>query len=164
MKKSKADPRNPPIEDLQGQVYQHELGDPDRAEQIDSVLEKWERKASAKERTRRKKEASTRSQKTATAARSLQTRKHLLIAVDASEISERALAYVAALIDGRRDIRILLLHVPKPIPPNLLEFGQGKSRRGEKGRIRASTRPNRLDRACTAGRCAKVWAREGCVA
>jgi hypothetical protein len=37
MKKSKADPRNPPIEDLEGQVYQHELGDPDRAEQIDRV-------------------------------------------------------------------------------------------------------------------------------
>jgi hypothetical protein len=60
MKKSKADPRNPPIEDLQGQVYQHELGDPDRAEQIDRVLEEWGRKASAKKRTRGKKKPSTR--------------------------------------------------------------------------------------------------------
>jgi nucleotide-binding universal stress UspA family protein len=144
MKKSKADPRNPPIEDLQGQVYQHELGDPDRAEQIDRVLEEWERKASAKKRTRGKKEPSTRSQKTATTARSLQTHKHLLIAVDASEISERALAYVAALIDGRRDIRILLLHVPKPTPPKLLEFG-GRENPAEEKRAESALRRARTD-------------------
>jgi nucleotide-binding universal stress UspA family protein len=143
MKKSKADPRNPPIEDLQ-QVYQHELGDPDRAEQIDRVLEEWERKASAKKRTRGKKEPSTRSQKTATTARSLQTHKHLLIAVDASEISERALAYVAALIDGRRDIRILLLHVPKPTPPKLLEFG-GRENPAEEKRAESALRRARTD-------------------
>jgi nucleotide-binding universal stress UspA family protein len=141
MKKSKADPRNPPIEDLQGQVYQHELGDPDRAEQIDRVLEEWERKASAKKRTRGKKEPSTRSQKTATTAGSLLTRKHLLIAVD---ISERALAYVAALADGRRDIRILLVHVPKPIPPKLLEFG-GREDPGEEKRAESALRRARTD-------------------
>jgi len=143
MKKSKADPRNPPIEDLQGQVYQHELGDPDRAEQIERVLEEWERKASARKRTRGKKEPSTRPQKTATIALG-QTRKHLLIAVDASEMTERALAYVAALIDGRRDIRILLLHVPKPIPPKLLEFG-GRENPSEEKRAESALRRVRTD-------------------
>jgi nucleotide-binding universal stress UspA family protein len=144
MKKSKADPRNPPIEDLQGQVYQHELGDPDRAEQIDRVLEEWERKASARKRTRGKKEPSPRPQKTGTTATLRQRRKHLLIAVDASEISERALAYVADLIDGRDDIRILLLHVPKPTPPKLLEFG-GRENPAEEKRAEAGLRRARRD-------------------
>jgi hypothetical protein len=34
MNKKKADPRKPPIEDMQGHSYQHELGDPDRAAQL----------------------------------------------------------------------------------------------------------------------------------
>jgi nucleotide-binding universal stress UspA family protein len=123
MDKSKADPCKPPIEDLQGQVYQHELGDPDRAKQIDRILEKWGRKAAAKKRTQRKKEPFTLPRKTATTGPTVQVHKHLLIAVDASEVSERALAYVAELMDGRRDIRLLLLHVCKPVPPKLLEFG-----------------------------------------
>ena len=123
MKKSNADPRKPPIEDLQGQVYQHELGDPDRSAQIDRILEEWERKASAKKRTRRRKTHFTPAQKPRAKGPLLQTQKHLLIAVDASEVSERALAYVAELMEGRRDIRVSLLHVPKPIPPKLLEFG-----------------------------------------
>src|SRR5215472_15560799 len=114
MKESKADPRKPPIEDLQGQVYQHELGDPDRSAQIDRILEEWERKVSAKKRTRRRrKKHFTLAQKARATA--LQTKKHLLIAVDASEVSDRVLAYVAELTGGRRDIRVSLLHVPKPI-------------------------------------------------
>jgi nucleotide-binding universal stress UspA family protein len=123
MKKSEADPRKPPIEDLQGQVYQHELGDPDRAEQIDHVLDEWGRKAEAKRRARAKKEPSAFPQKKRPIYPLLQTQKHLLIPVDASEVSERALAYVAELMDGRRDMRVLLLHVPRPVPPELLEFG-----------------------------------------
>ena len=124
MKKSKADPRKPPIEDLQGQVYQHELGDPDRSAQIDRILEEWERKVSAKKRTRRRrKKHFTLAQKARAKGPLLQTKKHLLIAVDGSEVSDRALAYVAQLMDGQRDIRVSLLHVPKPIPPELLEFG-----------------------------------------
>jgi nucleotide-binding universal stress UspA family protein len=122
MKKSKADPRKPPIEDLQGLVYQHELGDPDRAEQIDHVLDEWGRKAAANKRAREKKEPSTFPQKKRPIP-FLQPHKHLLIPVDASEVSERALAYVAELLDGRRDIRVLLLHVPRGVPPELLEFG-----------------------------------------
>jgi len=120
MKKSKADPRKPPIEDLQGLVYQHELGDPDRAEQIDRVLDEWGRKASAKKRIRLKKKPLPR------------THKHLLIAIDASEVSERAVAYVAELMHGRRDIRVLLLHVPKPVPTKLLEFGGSENPAEEK--------------------------------
>jgi len=53
----------------------------------------------------------------------LQPHKHLLIPVDASEVSERAIAYAAEMMDGRQDLRVLLLHVPSPVPPQLLEFG-----------------------------------------
>jgi nucleoside-diphosphate-sugar epimerase len=42
MEKKKADPKKPPIEDLQGHVYQHELGDPERSQQIEKSLEKHE--------------------------------------------------------------------------------------------------------------------------
>lgn len=122
MNKSKADPHQPPIEDLQGQVYQHELGDPDRAEQIDRILDEWGRKASEKRPPRRKKRPLL-PQKTRIIGQVRQAHKHLLIAVDPSKVTERALAYVAELMKGRRDIRVLLLHVPKPIPPKLLEFG-----------------------------------------
>jgi hypothetical protein len=38
MKKNKADPQNPPLEDLQGHTYQHELGDPDRARDLERGL------------------------------------------------------------------------------------------------------------------------------
>src|SRR5690242_8713433 len=97
MKKSKADPRKPPIEDLQGQVYQHELGDPDRSAQIDRILEEWERKASSTRRARRKKKHFTHPMK-GERRHPLQSAKHLLIALDASEVSERALAYVAEMM------------------------------------------------------------------
>jgi hypothetical protein len=40
MEKKKADPRKPPIEDMQGHVYQHELGDPDRVAQIERSLKR----------------------------------------------------------------------------------------------------------------------------
>lgn len=38
MRKEKADPKDPPLEDLQGQVYQHELGDPDMEDKIEELL------------------------------------------------------------------------------------------------------------------------------
>src|SRR5215467_3409408 len=123
MNKSRANPRKPPIEDLQGQVYQHELGDPDVEEQIDRKLEEWGRRASARERAREGKDRLLLPQKTETVGTLVQTHKHLLIAVDASEVSKRALAYVAELMNGREDIRVLLLHAAKPVPPKLLEFG-----------------------------------------
>jgi hypothetical protein len=37
MKKEKADPQHPPLKDLQGHSYQHELGDPDAAQHLDDV-------------------------------------------------------------------------------------------------------------------------------
>jgi nucleotide-binding universal stress UspA family protein len=140
MRKNKADPRKPPIEDLQGQVYQHELGDPDRAAQIDRVLEEWERKASAKKRTRRKKKHLTLVPK----GPLLQTHKHLLVAVDTSEVSERALAYVGELMGGRHDMRVLLLHVPRPVPPELLEFG-GRENPTEEETGEAALQSDRTD-------------------
>jgi nucleotide-binding universal stress UspA family protein len=132
MNKSKANPRKPPIEDLQGQVYQHELGDPDVEEQIDRRLEEWGRRASAREKVEERKDRLLLPQKTETIGPLLQTHKHLLIAVDASEVSKRALAYVAELMDGREDIRVLLLHAAKPVPPKLLEFGGSENPEEEK--------------------------------
>jgi nucleotide-binding universal stress UspA family protein len=124
MKKSKADPSNPPLEDLQGQVYQHELGDPDVEEQIDRKLDEWGRRALKKKKHRVTKEPPLLlPQRTETTGPLLQTHKHLLVAVDGSEVSKRALAYVGELMDGRQDIRVLILHAAKPAPPKLLEFG-----------------------------------------
>jgi nucleotide-binding universal stress UspA family protein len=144
MKKSKADPRKPPIEDLQGQVYQHELGDPDRSAQIDRILKEWERKASAKKSSRRRKKRFTLREKTRAKGPLLQTQKHLLVAVDASEVSERALADVAELMHGRQDIRVLLVHVPSPVPPELLEFG-GRENPAEEITAEAALQSARTD-------------------
>ncbi|HEY2384720.1 MAG TPA: hypothetical protein VGK48_26385 [Terriglobia bacterium] len=38
MKKEKVDPKHPPLKDLQGHTYQHELGDPDAAEKINRII------------------------------------------------------------------------------------------------------------------------------
>src|SRR5262249_35140023 len=74
----------------------------------------------------------------------LQTNKHLLIPIDASEVSERTLTYVAGLMDGRRDIRVLLLHVPRPAPPQLLEFG-GSENPEEEETAEAALQGDRTD-------------------
>jgi nucleotide-binding universal stress UspA family protein len=67
--------------------------------------------------------------------------KHLLVAVDDSEASQRAVSYVAQMLEGRGDVRILLLHVPAPVPPQLLEFGgaedPAQEQRGE-ARLKAA--------------------------
>ena len=47
---------------------------------------------------------------------------NLLIAVDDSEATARAVTYVASIVDGHRDVRLHLLHIT-PIPPGFLEFG-----------------------------------------
>ena len=49
--------------------------------------------------------------------------KRILIAIDASEASDRAVAYVAQMMHGQQDLRVLLFHVSEPMPPELLEFG-----------------------------------------
>lgn len=53
----------------------------------------------------------------------MHTSRHILIAVDDSEASERAVAYVGDLIGSRQGYRIRLLHVLPPLPPALLEVG-----------------------------------------
>jgi nucleotide-binding universal stress UspA family protein len=53
----------------------------------------------------------------------MDTNKRMLVAVDGSEASHRAVGYVAAMIGGRRGFHIRLLHVLPPFPPELLEFG-----------------------------------------
>jgi hypothetical protein len=49
--------------------------------------------------------------------------KNMLIAVDDSEASYRAVAYVGSIIGGRQDFRVCLLHASPPLPRELLEFG-----------------------------------------
>jgi len=49
--------------------------------------------------------------------------KNLLIAVDDSEASDRAVAYVGNLIGGHEDFHVCLLHALPPLPRELLEFG-----------------------------------------
>jgi nucleotide-binding universal stress UspA family protein len=48
---------------------------------------------------------------------------NILVAVDDSEASDRAVDYVAQMVDGRKGFQILLFHAPAPMPPQLLEFG-----------------------------------------
>jgi hypothetical protein len=48
---------------------------------------------------------------------------HILIAVDDSEASYRAVTYVGSIIGGREGFRVCLLHALPPLPRELLEFG-----------------------------------------
>jgi nucleotide-binding universal stress UspA family protein len=49
--------------------------------------------------------------------------KRILVAVDDSKASMRAVNYVANIIAGKRYFTICLLHVLGPLPPELGEFG-----------------------------------------
>jgi nucleotide-binding universal stress UspA family protein len=49
--------------------------------------------------------------------------KNILVAVDDSEASDRAVTYVAQMLNGMEDCKIVLFHVPTSMPPQLLEFG-----------------------------------------
>ena len=49
--------------------------------------------------------------------------KHILIAVDDSEASYRAVAYVGNILSGCEGFRVCLLHALPPLPRELLEFG-----------------------------------------
>ena len=46
-----------------------------------------------------------------------------LVAIDDSTASERAVAHIARRMQNQSACHILLLHVPRPIPPKLLEHG-----------------------------------------
>ena len=56
----------------------------------------------------------------------------LLIVVDESPATKKALKYVAQIAAGRRDLRVCLAHSLLSPPPQLVEF-----RGAEKGRLRA---------------------------
>jgi nucleotide-binding universal stress UspA family protein len=47
----------------------------------------------------------------------------LLLAIDGSENSRRAVGYVASLLPAVSDVEITLFHVMKPLPRGLLEHG-----------------------------------------
>ena len=47
----------------------------------------------------------------------------LLVVVDESSATKRALEYVGNLVGGRRGFGIVLLQLLQPMPPELLEFG-----------------------------------------
>lgn len=49
--------------------------------------------------------------------------RNILIAVDDSEASKRAVAYVAMMIGGKEGFHVRLVHVLPSFPPELLEFG-----------------------------------------
>src|SRR3989442_11825920 len=49
--------------------------------------------------------------------------KHILIAVDDSEASYRAVTYVGSIMRGCEGFRVCLLHALPPLPRELLEFG-----------------------------------------
>ena len=47
----------------------------------------------------------------------------ILLAIEDSEASMKAVAYVAEIVRGREAIHICLFHALPPIPPRLLEYG-----------------------------------------
>jgi nucleotide-binding universal stress UspA family protein len=53
----------------------------------------------------------------------MNTKNRILIAVDDSKASMRAVNYVANITAGKRDFIICLLNVVGPLPPELMEFG-----------------------------------------
>ena len=55
----------------------------------------------------------------------------ILVAVDDSEHSGRALRYVGTLLRDTRDVRVTLFHVLKPMPRELLEHGGSEDPRVE---------------------------------
>ena len=56
-------------------------------------------------------------------AESMSNAKHILIAVDDSEASYRAVTYVGSIMRGCEGFRVCLLHALPPLPRELLEFG-----------------------------------------
>ena len=53
--------------------------------------------------------------------------KNMLIAVDDSEASYRAVTYVGSIVGGCEDCHVCLLHALPPLPRELLEFGGSSS-------------------------------------
>ena len=56
----------------------------------------------------------------------------ILVAIDASPASEQVVQYVAQIIRGKQDCRLVLLHVPGPMPPKMLQHaGTARSHAAE---------------------------------
>jgi len=55
----------------------------------------------------------------------------MLVVVNESAASERALAYVARVLGGRRGVQVGLARALPPVPPALLEFGGAENPREE---------------------------------
>lgn len=55
----------------------------------------------------------------------------LLVVVDESPGTKRAVGYVAKMIGRRRHFHVYLLHLLPPLPPQLLEFGGAENPRKE---------------------------------
>jgi nucleotide-binding universal stress UspA family protein len=49
--------------------------------------------------------------------------RNILVAVDDSAASDRAVTYIAHMLGGMKAFTIVLFHVPASMPPQLLEFG-----------------------------------------
>ena len=64
-------------------------------------------------------------------------KKKFLVAVDDSEISMKAVSYVAGLASVLPSIDVNLFHVLPPLPPKLLEHGGAENPREERDRERA---------------------------
>ena len=61
----------------------------------------------------------------------MQRNEKILIAVDGTEASLKAVGYVASMMGGRKNVQVRLLHVLPPIPPSLLEYGGAEDPRKE---------------------------------
>jgi len=56
----------------------------------------------------------------------------ILIAIDASQAAEQVVQYVAQIIRGNQNCRVVLLHVPGPMPSKMLQHADtGRSRAAE---------------------------------
>jgi nucleotide-binding universal stress UspA family protein len=79
---------------------------------------------------------------------------YLLLAVDDSEGTDRAVNYVATIIGGQSGFRICLFHVFVPLPPSLVEFG-GAENPEEEERREAVQRDARAQWIAKAQACAE---------
>ena len=74
--------------------------------------------------------------------------KHILIAVDDSEASYRAVTYVGSIMRGGEGFRVCLLHALPPLPRELLEFGgSGDSQHEEREEMHLHTAQARWSEA-----------------
>ena len=76
----------------------------------------------------------------------------ILIAVNDTDASRKAVTYVARLMGGRADVHVRLFHVLPPTPPELLESG-GTEDPNQEERLSAELRHARSQAIPRASRC-----------